>query len=95
VRDTFARRYESGRELARSKGYRGPRLAELEEYMIENGVTQHAHAMQLSSAPPPSRFVFEDDDTDMKALIESGGQDDGVMRRMVDKALKETRSNDY
>jgi hypothetical protein len=95
VRDKFTRRYEAGRRLARSSGYRGKRLEDLEHWMLENEVPRHDLAMQLQPVPPDTNyFSGEQGDADITKLIESAGKDNAALARLVNSALREARQDD-
>jgi hypothetical protein len=94
VRDKFTRRYEAGRRLARQSGYRGKRLEDLENWMIENEVVRHDQAMKLQPLPPDTSYFSGEHDADITKLIESGGKDQAVLARLVNSALAEVRADD-
>jgi hypothetical protein len=91
VRDKFQREYLKGRRLAKGAGFD---TAQLEERMIERGITHHEDAMRLYPDYRSGNIYDAQSDEDFKKLIESGGRDEGVLRRLIGSALSEVRADD-
>src|SRR5205814_2761338 len=54
--NAFNEAWQAGRQRAREAGYRTEtELASLEDFMVQEKVYRHEHAIQLRDAPKPSR----------------------------------------
>ena len=94
-----------GRKMANETGYTEDGIKKLEEFMVENGIAEHRLAMPAFEREHPlpapvasSRQGFDafqvlsDTGEEMKKLLETQGQDNGVVRSLVNKALNDVRS---
>jgi hypothetical protein len=92
ARNQYSRSVDRGRQRAAQNGYVGPRLQELEQFMIDRGITRHEDAMQLMPSAAPTDYFSGDED--FTKLIEAHGNDPAAERRMVHRALQEVRQAD-
>lgn len=107
ARTNLERRWLDGRQKATNAGYAGESLQNLEKFMEEQGIADHAvaisHFERLNPPPPPSitggsRWNFFDqagtsnDDLGLKEFLESGGKnDEAFLARSIPAALKDVR----
>ena len=107
ARSGLERRWLEGRQKATTAGYAGESLTNLEKFMEEQGIADHAvaisHFERLNPPPPPtitggSHWNFFDqvgganDDLGLKDFLESGGRnDDAFLARSIPAALKDVR----
>ena len=98
-------KWEEGRLFARSNGYNEDGLKALEDFMQKEGVFSHRIGMAAFEKEHPQEQIIasstdwnffekpEGDGSDlMTKLMDSKGEDDGILRKMTQQALTDTRS---
>lgn len=103
--NAFASAWEEQKANLRAQGYSDEGIAKIEEHAKTEGIPSlRAAAADFDRLHPPAAPVSPggyntwdffkapaDDDTDMKKLLESRGEDEGLIRNMVDKTLVDIR----
>lgn len=101
-------RWNKGRAALKSQKYTEEGIAAVEKLMEERGIADHGdaqiiferlHPPSAVADPSPGAWGFMDKNgtdssaEDMKRLFESRGEDEGILRKMVNQTLKEVRGN--
>lgn len=98
-------KWSSGRMQARKAGYTEEGVKALEEFMVEKGVLDHDVAMPAfeRTQPAPTQIdnskqgfdafkAISNSGEEMKRLLDTQGQDNGVVRDLISKSLSDVRT---
>lgn len=99
-------KWNTGRMHARKSGYTEDGIKALEDFMVEKGVLDHDVAIPAFERNNPQPTLVDTSKTggfdafkalsntndEMKRLLETQGQDNGVVRDLISKSLADTRS---
>ena len=84
--DAMQQRWNEGRDHAKSRGYNGQELVELEDFMQNRGIMNHSDAMQLAPIQP-KQMVFGGLPADEQKLL-FDGDEEGFLRIATRRALR-------